>query len=98
MDSRAAVTVPAGKQRQPARSSPLGRPDNSQRYQPASIGDQLILNELSKAADEVCQSENVMTPEQVEILKKAAQEQALGVRKAGVATFDDGLKKPNQRM
>ncbi|TDZ24918.1 Dioxygenase [Colletotrichum orbiculare MAFF 240422] len=41
---------------------------------------------------------NALSPEQVAILKKAAQEQASGERKAGVATFDGGPKKPNQRI
>lgn len=41
---------------------------------------------------------NALTPEQVAILKKGAQEQAAGERKAGVATFDGGPKKPNQRI
>ncbi|UQC81109.1 uncharacterized protein CLUP02_06595, partial [Colletotrichum lupini] len=41
---------------------------------------------------------NALTPEQVAILKKGAQEQAAGERNAGVATFDGGPKKPNQRI
>lgn len=41
---------------------------------------------------------NALSPDQVALLKKAAQEQAAGERKMGVATFDGGPKKPNQRI
>lgn len=41
---------------------------------------------------------NALSPEQVDILKKAVQEQAAGERDAGLATFDGGPKKANQRV
>lgn len=41
---------------------------------------------------------NALSPEQVAILKKASQEQAAAERKAGIATFDGGPTKPNQRV
>lgn len=41
---------------------------------------------------------NALTRDQVQILKKAIQEQAAGERKAGVATFDGGPDSPNQRI
>lgn len=41
---------------------------------------------------------NALSSEQVAILKKAVQEQAAGERNAGLATFDGGANKPNQRV
>ena len=41
---------------------------------------------------------NALSPEQVSIMKKALQEQAAGERKAGVAIFDGGPTRPNQRV
>lgn len=41
---------------------------------------------------------DALSPNEVQILKKALQEQAAGERKAGVATFDGGPDTPNQRI
>lgn len=41
---------------------------------------------------------NALSPSQVAILKQAVQEQAAGERNGGLATFDGGPKKPNQRI
>lgn len=41
---------------------------------------------------------NALSAEQVAILKRAVQEQAAGERNAGVATFDGGPTRPNQRV
>lgn len=72
--------------------------------------DELNLDELPKPTEDIEQVKrdlrkwgyglmrNALTPEQVAILKKGAQEQAAGERNAGVATFDGGPKKPNQRI
>ncbi|KAI8266070.1 Xanthine dehydrogenase [Colletotrichum sp. SAR11_239] len=71
---------------------------------------ELPLEELPKPTEDIDQVKrdlrrwgygllkNALTPEQVAILKKASQEQAAGERNAGVATFDGGPKKPNQRI
>ncbi|GJC92681.1 phytanoyl-dioxygenase [Colletotrichum higginsianum] len=78
--------------------------------EPPQTADQLDLNELPKPTEDIDQVKrdlrkwgygllkNALTTEQVAILKKGAQEQAAGERKAGVATFDGGPKKPNQRI
>ncbi|KAF2995135.1 hypothetical protein E8E14_002215 [Neopestalotiopsis sp. 37M] len=41
---------------------------------------------------------NVLSPEQVAIMKKAVQEQAAGEREAGIAQVDGGATGPNQRI
>lgn len=41
---------------------------------------------------------DALSPDEVQILKRALQEQAAGERKAGVATFDGGPDTPNQRI
>ncbi|KAI1844422.1 hypothetical protein JX266_009309 [Neoarthrinium moseri] len=44
------------------------------------------------------QAKNVLTAEQVAIMKKAVQEQAAGERDAGIAQVDGGPNGPNQRL
>ncbi|GAW13581.1 hypothetical protein ANO14919_029680 [Xylariales sp. No.14919] len=41
---------------------------------------------------------NVLTPDQITIIKKAVQEQAAGEREAGIAQMDGGPQGPNQRL
>ncbi|KAI1281507.1 hypothetical protein F5Y07DRAFT_411602 [Xylaria sp. FL0933] len=43
-------------------------------------------------------AKNVLTAEQVVIIKKAVQEQAAGEREAGIAQADGGPHRPNQRI